>query len=70
MGMLRNFNIKVQPRVRFLEEEQLDEIHLATLELLERTGILVHEKEALEHFSRLGERPHQRDTGNWQKSEP
>ena len=52
--MLRNFNIRVQPRVRFLEEEQLDEIHQATLEILERTGIVVHEKETLELLAGAG----------------
>ena len=45
--MLKNFKIRVQPHVRFLTEEQIREIHLAALEVLERTGVEVHEDEAL-----------------------
>ena len=52
--MLRNFNVRVQPRVRFLEEEQLREIHQATLEILERTGIVVFEKQTLELLAGAG----------------
>ena len=52
--MLRNFNVRVQPRLRFLEEEQLREIHQATLEILERTGIVVFEKETLELLAGAG----------------
>ena len=52
--MLRNFNIKVQPRVMFLEKEQLDEIHCAMLEILERTGIVVYEEETLELLAGVG----------------
>jgi len=52
--MLRNFNMKVQPRVRFLEKEQLDEIHCAMLEILERTGIAVYEEETLDLLAGAG----------------
>lgn len=52
--MLRDFQIKVQPQVRFLGKEQLDEIHQATLEILERTGIVVYEKETLEVLAGAG----------------
>jgi trimethylamine--corrinoid protein Co-methyltransferase len=52
--MLRNFNVRVQPRVRFLEDEQLDEIHQATLEILERTGIVVFDQETLNLLAGAG----------------
>ena len=52
--MLRNFHIKVQPRVRFLEKEQLNEMHCAMLEILERTGIAVYEDETLELLAGAG----------------
>jgi trimethylamine---corrinoid protein Co-methyltransferase len=49
--MLRNFNVKVQPRVRFLTEDQAREIHRAALEILERTGVAVHDAEAIDLLS-------------------
>lgn len=52
--MLKNFKIRVQPHVRFLTEDQVKEIHLAALEVLERTGIEVHEEETLEMLSGAG----------------
>lgn len=52
--MLRNFNIRVQPRVRFLTQEQVDEFHLAALDVLERTGVEVHEESVIEMLSGAG----------------
>ena len=52
--MLRNFNVRIQPYVRFLKREQLDEIHHATLEILERTGIVVYEEETLDILAGAG----------------
>ncbi len=52
--MLRNFNLKIQPRVKFLEKEHVDEIHQAMLEVLERTGIVVHQTEALDLLAAAG----------------
>ena len=52
--MHRNFNTRVQPRVQFLIQEQVDEIHLAALDVLERTGVEVHEKNVVEMLSSAG----------------
>ncbi len=45
-----------QPHVRALSEEQIRELHLATLEILERTGVIVREKRALELLKKAGAR--------------
>jgi trimethylamine--corrinoid protein Co-methyltransferase len=52
--MLKNFKVRVQPYVRFLTKDQIEEIHFSALEILERTGIVVHEKETLELLSEAG----------------
>jgi trimethylamine---corrinoid protein Co-methyltransferase len=52
--MFRNFNTRIQPRLRFLEEEQIREIHEATLEILERTGVVVHDEDAIELLAGAG----------------
>lgn len=52
--MFKNFTIRIQPRVKFLEREHIDEIHRAMLEILERTGIVVHQMEALELLAGAG----------------
>jgi trimethylamine--corrinoid protein Co-methyltransferase len=52
--MFREFNIHAQPQVRFLTEDQIEEIHLGALQVLEKTGIEVSEKEALELLSGAG----------------
>ena len=52
--MLRNFKMRVQPHLRFLADDQLDEIHRATLQVLERTGVIVHEEETLAMLSGAG----------------
>jgi len=45
-----------QPMVRFFNERELDEIHFASLEILERTGLNVHHREAQELLARAGAR--------------
>jgi len=52
--MYRDFRSGAQPRSRFLTEEQVKELHFASLEILERTGIVVYEEEALELLSGAG----------------
>jgi trimethylamine--corrinoid protein Co-methyltransferase len=52
--MLRDFKMRVQPQVRFLADDQLAEIHRATLEVLERTGVIVYEEETLALLSGAG----------------
>ncbi len=47
--MLRsNFSALVNPRFKVLSDDQIKEIHFATLELLERTGVRVENEEAKE----------------------
>ena len=45
-----------QPMVRLFNERELDEIHLASLEILERTGLNVHHTEARESLVKAGAR--------------
>lgn len=52
--MRNDFFVRCQPRLQLLNEEQKHEIHLASLNILERTGIIVHEKEALELLRNSG----------------
>jgi trimethylamine---corrinoid protein Co-methyltransferase len=42
-----NYTALLTPRLRVLSDDQLHEIHLATLDILQRTGVDVHEKNAL-----------------------
>ena len=51
--------------LRILSEDQLEQIHYGTLEVLERTGVKVHEKEALELLHGAGARVEEpgQDTG-------
>lgn len=46
--MLNNYQLRVQPSVRFLTDDQISEIHNSSLEILERTGVLVYEEQAIE----------------------
>lgn len=52
--MRKDFFMRVQPQLTLLKEEQKDEIHHASLEILERTGILVYDQEALELLKKAG----------------
>jgi trimethylamine--corrinoid protein Co-methyltransferase len=52
--MLNHFSTRIQPSVRFLTDEQIKEFHLAALEVLEKTGIEVYAKEAVELLSSAG----------------
>jgi trimethylamine--corrinoid protein Co-methyltransferase len=52
--VLRNFKIRVQPCLHFLADDQIEEIHRAALEVLERTGVIVHEDETLSLLSGAG----------------
>jgi hypothetical protein len=45
-----------KPRLRVLSEEQVDRLHLATLEVLERTGVQVTHPQALELLDGAGAR--------------
>lgn len=52
--MFSDFNIRVQPQVHFLTEEQVKEIHNRALLVLERTGVEVHDEEVLDLLSSAG----------------
>ena len=44
--MKSNYHVYETPQFRVLSDEQIQEIHFSSLEILERTGVLVYEKEA------------------------
>jgi len=46
--MKSNYRVQQTPGVTILSEDQINEIHLATLEVLERTGVKVYAEEALD----------------------
>jgi len=48
------FKTRCVPEFRILTEDQIKEIHLATLRVLETTGIRVMDEEALEMLSGAG----------------
>ena len=52
--MRGDFDLKVRPDVRFLDREAIEKLHLAALEILERTGVIVHHEEALELLASAG----------------
>ncbi len=49
-------DLRFKPRLRVLSDEQIEQIHLATLELLERTGVQVTHPRALELLHGAGAR--------------
>lgn len=48
MSLKPNTSAFLSPHLRFFGDDQLDQIHFATLEILERVGVQVDEPEALE----------------------
>ncbi len=52
--MLHVPDLKCKPRMTVLSREQIQEIHWASLEVLERTGIVMHHPRALEALSGAG----------------
>ncbi len=52
--MKKDFFLTIQPRISLLDDEHKEEIHRASLEILERTGILVHDQEALDLLQQAG----------------
>jgi trimethylamine--corrinoid protein Co-methyltransferase len=49
-----NYTVNATPRFRLLSDDQIDELHQATLELMRRTGVQVEEPAAIEVFARAG----------------
>ena len=56
MDIKSNFAAHVTPHFRVLSDDQIYEIHLATLEVLERTGVQIPEEEAVDLLSGAGAR--------------
>ena len=54
--MKSSFQAYETPQFRVLSDDQIYEIHLASLEILERTGVNVYEKEALSLLGDAGAR--------------
>jgi trimethylamine--corrinoid protein Co-methyltransferase len=49
-----NYTVNVTPRFQVLSQDQIDELHLATLEVMRRTGVRVDEPAAVEVFAKAG----------------
>jgi len=49
-----NYTVNVTPRFRVLSDDQIVELHHATLEVMRRTGVQVEEPRAIEVFARAG----------------
>jgi trimethylamine---corrinoid protein Co-methyltransferase len=48
------YRVNNSPVYRMLSEDQQKEIYQAALEILERTGAVIHDKESLELFEKAG----------------
>ena len=49
-----NYKVNATPQFRILSDDQVAELHGATLELMRRTGVQVDEPAAIEVFARAG----------------
>jgi trimethylamine--corrinoid protein Co-methyltransferase len=49
-----HFNAQIRPRLQLLNQDQIKQIHLASLEILERTGVQVMLPEALDLLEKAG----------------
>ncbi len=52
--MRSNFSVQLTPEFRVLSDEQIQELHMNTLEVLRRTGVAVKEPEGREILKRAG----------------
>jgi trimethylamine--corrinoid protein Co-methyltransferase len=52
--MRSNFKVQLTPHFRVLSDDQIEELHLATLEVLRRTGVAVKEPEGRELLKKAG----------------
>ena len=52
--MRSNYLVNSTTQFRVLSDEQMEDIHLAVLEVLERTGVKVHSEEALAVYKKAG----------------
>ncbi len=53
---MNNLDLNFKPKVKVIDERQVEQIHMATLEVLERTGVLFHHPKALEVLDGAGAR--------------
>ena len=49
-----NYTVNQSPRFRILSDDQIAEVHRATLEVMRRTGVRVEEPSAIEVFAKAG----------------
>ncbi len=49
-------DLNFKPKVKVIDERQIEQIHMATLEVLETTGVLFHHPKALEVLDGAGAR--------------
>ena len=52
--MYKDFTVRIQPRIDFLNEEQIETIHNAALTILEKTGVVIHSEEVVDFLSSFG----------------
>ena len=52
--LVSNYDEQITPSLKWVTDSQLEQIHYATLEVLERTGIVVKHKEALKLLKEAG----------------
>ena len=52
--MDKDFKARVQPKVDFLNDEQIKILHNAALEILAKTGVIIHLDQAVELLSSAG----------------
>ena len=52
--MNENIDFTVQPQVQFLDKKSVNVLHLAALEVLEKTGVIVYQEDAVELLASAG----------------
>ncbi|MGQ9517062.1 MAG: trimethylamine methyltransferase family protein, partial [Anaerolineae bacterium] len=54
MALQSNYVMYLTPQFRKLSDDQLEQIHNASLEILDRTGVCLYEEAALELLKKAG----------------
>ena len=52
--MFRDYRMRMQPSIRFADEEGVRMLHRAALKILERTGVVIHHEGAVEMLADAG----------------
>ena len=63
MPLQSNYTSNDTPRFRKLSDDQTERLHHASLEILDRTGIVLYEPEAVELLGRKGLKAEEADEG-------